>query len=190
MEVINPSSSAAAEAAVLLKKEGVVICLTDTVYGFLADAGNKKAVTKIYKIKNRPETKPLPVFVKDLKMAKEIAEIDSRQEKILRKYWPGKYTFILKRKSEIKLYGVDEKTIAMRIPNHKLLLQLLKKMNRPLVQTSVNISTQEPLKSAEAIIEAFGKSKLVGLIIDGGRAKSGKSSKIIDLASGKLIRLR
>src|SRR3990167_5100092 len=141
MKVIRPSASAAAKATALLKKGGVVICQTDTVYGFLADATNKKAVDKIYKIKKRPKSKPLPVFVKDFKMARELAEIDGHQAKILKK--------------------------------------LLKKVNRPLAQTSVNISTQEPLKNKEAILAAFGKNKLVGLIIDGGKAKNGKPSKII-----------
>lgn len=88
------------------------------------------------------------------------------------------------------LYGVDKGTIALRIPKHLFLQKLLKKVNRPLAQTSVNISTQEPLKNKEAILAAFGKNKLVGLIIDGGKAKNGKPSKIIDLSNGKLTTIR
>ena len=80
-----------------------MICPTDTVYGFLADAENKKAVDKIYKIKKRPKSKPLAVFVKDFKMAKELAEINENQEKILKNKWPGKYTFVLERK-KARLY--------------------------------------------------------------------------------------
>src|SRR3989344_6737368 len=92
------------KALAVLKSGGVIICPTDTVYGFLADAASKKAVAKIYKIKKRPRSKPLPVFVRDLAMAKQIVVIDEWQAKILKKYWPGKYTFILKRK-KYKLYG-------------------------------------------------------------------------------------
>ena len=119
MEEIN-------KAIAVLHNGGVVIFPTDTVYGFLADATNKKAVESIYLIKKRLKSKPLPVFVKDFNMAKELAEIDEKQEKNIKKYWPGKYTFILKRKVQSKkrkdksknleLYGVDEKTIAIRIP--------------------------------------------------------------------------
>lgn len=178
------------KASAFLKNGGVVICPTDTVYGFLADASNKKAVDKIYRIKKRPKSKPLPVFVKDLKMAGELAEISGEQAKILKKFWPGKYTFILKRKPGKKIYGVDKKTIAIRIPKYTFLNNLLKKINKPLVQTSVNISAQEPLKNIEQIKTAFGKSKLVSLIIEGGKAKSGKPSKIIDLTSQKMIKLR
>ncbi len=190
MKIVKISSSAAAAAAALLKKGGVVICPTDTVYGFLADAGNKKAVEKIYKIKNRPKSNPLPIFVASIKMARELAELDTRAEKMLERYWPGKYTFILNRKLGTKLYGQDSKTIAMRIPKHPFLQKLLKKINRPLVQTSVNISAQEPLNSPEQIMTTFGKSKLVGLIITSSKPLMGKSSKIIDLTTKKRVLLR
>jgi len=194
MKIIKPSSSAAAVAATLLKKGGVVICPTDTVYGFLADASNKKAVEKIYNIKKRPKSKPLSLFVKDFKMASEIAVIDEKQAKILKKFWPGKYTFILKRKQmdvgRLSIYGVKKETIAIRIPNHPFLKKLLKKVNRPLVQTSVNISTQEPLNNREAILATFEKSKLVGLIIDDGNTRNAQPSKIVDLTARNLTRIR
>ncbi len=170
------------KAVSILKKGGVIICSTDTVYGFLADAGNKKAVAKIYKIKKRPKSKPLPIFVANMKMARELAEIDSRAEKMLKKYWPGKYTFVLPKKKG--------GTIALRIPKHTFLQKLLKKINRPLVQTSANISGQEPLNSGEQIMTTFGKSKLVDLIIDGGSLKNAKSSKIIDLTGNTIKTLR
>jgi len=190
MKVIKPSVSATGTAAALLKKGGVIICPTDTVYGFLADAQNKKAVNKIYKIKKRPKSKPLSVFVKDLKMAKEMADINGQQEMRLRKYWPGKVTVVLKRKAGLKIYGVKKDTIAIRIPGHLFLQKLLKKIDRPLAQTSVNISTQEPLNSIDAILTTFSKNKLVGLIIDGGDIKNARASKIVDLKGKKLTRLR
>ncbi|MEK7658419.1 MAG: L-threonylcarbamoyladenylate synthase [Patescibacteria group bacterium] len=173
----------------MINNGGVVICPTDTVYGFLADAENKKAVEKIFKIKKRPKSKPLAVFVKDLKMAKEIAEIDARQEKILKKHWPGKYTFILKTAEDgLPLFGVDKNTIAIRIPKYKFLQGLLKKINKPLAQTSVNISGKPPLIKISDIIEQFKKYDI--LIIDGGNLKKSKPSKIIDLTNkNKIIRL-
>ena len=193
MTTIKESLRAVALAAALLKKGGVVVCATDTVYGFLADASNKKAVEKIYKIKKRPKSKPLSVFVKDIKMAKEIAIIDEKQEKRLKKYWPGKYTFILKLKVEsrkLKVFGIKKNSIALRIPKYKFLNDLLKKINRPLVQTSVNISTQEPLNSAEQIIATFKKNKLISLMIDGGELKKNIPSQIHTLNHGVLTRIR
>lgn len=197
MNINKPSPQSLNEAILCLQKGEVVICPTDTVYGFLADAQNKKAVDKIYKIKKRPKSKPLPVFVSSITMAKELAEIDARQMKFLKKYWPGKYTFVLKRKRNVNLkafkkalHGVGGETIALRIPRHAFLQKLLKKMNRPLVQTSVNISSQEPLKSAEQIMATFGKNRLVGLIIGSSKPLRSKSSSIIDLCAKKVVTLR
>lgn len=166
----------------------MVICPTDTVYGFLADASNKKAVEKIYKIKKRAKLKPLPVFVKNITMAKELAEIDGKQLKILKKYWPGKYTFVLKRKPGSKLYGVDKKTIAIRIPKYYFLNALLKKINRPLVQTSVNISGHETMRDSKDILKVFSKNNI--FIVSAGKLKKSSPSKIIDLTSVRLTRLR
>src|SRR3989344_3653303 len=145
MEIIKPSSKALNEAVLFLKKGGVVICPTDTVYGFLADAQNKKAVAKIFKIKNRPKSKPLSLFVKDFKMAESLAEVDGRQAKILTlrlrsgqgKFWPGKYTFVLKRKAGATLYGVYKNLLSKifylstaaisKNPSHRICLILRRK---------------------------------------------------------------
>ena len=181
MEVIKLNKKSVLQAVDFLNSGGVVIFPTDTVYGFLALAENKKAVNKIYKIKNRPKSKPLPVFVKDLKMAKELAEINDKQIKILRNKWPGKYTFVLNKKD-------GKGTIALRIPKYKPLNDLLKKINKPLSQTSVNISGQDTLIKIADIEAQFAKQKI--LLIDGGNLKKSKPSKIIDLTENKLKFLR
>jgi len=188
MNSMKQSLGALTVAIRILKNGGIVICPTDTVYGFLADATNKKAVEKIYNIKKRPKSKPLPVFVKDFKMANTLADVDARQAKMLKKYWPGKYTFILKRKLGHKLYGVDKKTIALRIPNYKFLNNILEKINRSLVQTSVNISGENPFTAIDDIVKTFGSLDI--LIIDGGDIKKRKSSKVLDLTTNKIKILR
>jgi len=187
MDVVK-QQKALNRAVLAIKKGEVIICPTDTVYGFLARADNKKAVNKIYKIKNRPKLKPLPLFVSSIKKAKELAEIDKNQEKILKKYWPGKYTFVLKRKKGIKVYDGAKDTIAIRIPKNKTLNNLLNKINKPLVQTSVNISGQASLTKIGDIIEQFSKFNI--LVIDGGSLKTTKPSKILDLTKDKIKILR
>jgi len=176
-----------------LNAGGVVIFPTDTVYGFLAIAGNKKAVNKIYKIKNRSKNKLLPIFVKDFKMAKELAKINEKQIKILKSKWPGKCTFVLSSlRACLRRQGVkatkQSKTIALRIPKYKPLNSLLNKINKPLVQTSVNISGQEPLTKSSEIELQFKKQKI--LFIDAGNLKKSKPSKIIDLIENKIKVLR
>ena len=185
------NQSSANKAAQVIKKGGVVIFPTDTVYGFLADASNKKAADKIFKIKKRAKSKPLPVFVKDLKMAKVLAEISVEQEKLLKKKWPGKFTFVLKRKIGVKIYGVEKNTIALRVPKYKFLNILLKKINRPLAQTSVNVSNQPTLAKIGDIVKAFDKQKIQpDLIIDSGNLKKNKPSAIIDLTRRNIKILR
>jgi L-threonylcarbamoyladenylate synthase len=188
MEVIKKSQKVLDKIAEVLNNGGVVVCPTDTVYGFLAIAGNKKAVEKIFKIKKRPRSKPLPVFIRDLKMAEEISEINENQKKTLKKYWPGKYTFIFKRRKGVKLYGTEKNTIALRIPKYKFLNDLLKKINKPLVQTSVNVSGQPTLTKISDIIKQFNKSDI--LLIDAGNLPKSKPSKIIDLTKNKIKTLR
>ncbi|MCX6718148.1 MAG: L-threonylcarbamoyladenylate synthase [Candidatus Staskawiczbacteria bacterium] len=186
MEILKKKNANIKKIVTALENGAVVVCPTDTVYGFLADATNKKAVDRIYKIKKRSKTKPLPVFVKDFKMAKELAEIDEKHAKALKSKWPGKYTFILNKK-KVKLYGTDKNTIALRIPKYKFLNDLLKKINKPLVQTSVNISGNSTLAKISDIIEQFGKYDII--IIDAGNLKKSKPSKIIDLTNNnKIIR--
>lgn len=187
MEVVK-QKNALNKAKSALESGKVVICPTDTVYGFLADGANKKAADKIFKMKERPRSKPLPVFVRDFKMVQDIAVFGKNQEKILKRYWPGKYTFVLKRKHGIKVYDGAKDTIALRIPKYKFLNDLLKKINKPLVQTSVNISGKASLIKIDDIIKQFGKLDV--LVIDGGNIKKNKPSKILDLTKDKIKTLR
>lgn len=187
MEVIK-QKTAKNKLVVALKKGGVIICPTDTVYGFLADATNDKALEKIFKIKQRSKSKTLPIFVKDLKVAKELAEIDARQEKILKKYWPGSYTFVLKNKSISSSFLVKDNTIALRIPKNKFLQDLLKKIDKPLAQTSTNISNGPILRRVSEIKKEFEKENI--LVVDAGDLEKAQPSKIFDITKGKLKVLR
>jgi len=181
-------------------KRGEILALpTDTVYGLVADAANKKAVGKLFKIKKRPFKKPIPIFVKNIKTAKRFVWIGKEQEKFLKSVWPGKVTAVLKRKkNKIKLYGVDEKTIALRIPNYRFLNILLKKLNHPLTGTSANISGKPASIKIKEIISQFENQPPArnnnggqpDLIIDAGDLKKSRPSTVIDLTGEKIKILR
>ena len=178
-----------AEAAKAVGKGKVLICPTDTVYGLVCDTTNKKAVEKLFRIKNRKLTKPLPIFVKDVKMAKKLAHIDQKQEKVLKKVWPGKVTAVLKRKKGYKLYGVGKKTIALRIPKYKLVIELLKKTNSPLTGTSANVSEKPASTKIKEVLKQFtGKKYQPDLVIDKGNLPKSRPSKVVDL-TGKTIKI-
>ncbi len=180
---------AVGKAAKFIREGKVVVLPTDTVYGLVADAANKKAVEKIFKIKKRPIKNPLPVFVKDIKMAKKYAEVNEKQEKFLKKVWPGEITVVFKKIKRKKIYGVDKKTIALRIPKYKLINALLEKLNHPLTGTSANISGRPALTEIKKITYQFKNQKdQPDFIIDAGNLPKSRPSKIIDL-TGKNIKI-
>lgn len=183
MQIVKKQKINLKEVGKAIKGGKVIVFPTDTIYGLIADAKNKKAVERIYRIKKRPKNKPLPIFIKDLKQAKKLARMDKKQEGFLKSVWPGKVTAVLKRKKGgIKLYGVDEKTIALRIPKYKLMNKILKMANRPLTETSVNISGKPPITKIKEIIRHFRNKKLrPDLLIDAGDLPKSKPSKVIDL---------
>lgn len=173
----------------LIKRGEVIVCPTDTVYGLVCNATNKKAVEKLFKIKRRSLKKPVPIFVKDIKMAKKLAYIDKSQEKFLKEVWPGKVTLILKAKGKsqkVKVYGIDKKTIGLRIPNYKLINQLLLILNHPLTGTSANISGKPSSTKIKEIIKQFRNQKYQpDLIIDAGNLPESRPSTVIDLTGEK-----
>ena len=176
----------------LIKKGKVLVCPTDTVYGLICDATNKKAVEQVFKIKKRSYKKPIPVFVKDIGLAKKIARIDKKQERFLKKVWPGKVTVILEAKEKFPrgVLGSDNK-IGIRIPNYKPVLSLLKKLNTSLSSTSANISEIPGSGKIEEVIKQFSRRKnKPDLIVDAGNLKPSKSSTVVDLTDNRLIILR
>lgn len=156
---------------------------TDTVYGLLANAQNDKAVRRIFRIKKRNIKNPIPIFVRDLEMAKDFAKIDENQEKILRKVWPGQVTVILKPKQKKLAKGIGKKgkEIGIRIPNYKLLNELLKRFKKPLAQTSANVSGKPTPTSIKGILTQLKSKRLKpDLAIDAGELGK-KPSVILDL---------
>jgi len=175
------------EIVSVIKKGGVVVLPTDTVYGLVCDAGNNQAIEKIFEIKKRDKNKPLPIFVEDIKMAKTLAQIDENQERVLGKSWPGAVTFVLEAKDPLLSPLVyKNNTIAMRAPNHGLVKEIFKKFKKPLAQTSANISGQPALTKINEIIEDFSKSLMQpDLIVDAGNLSEKNPSIIIDLTKEK-----
>lgn len=186
MEVlkVNPKNLKVAIIKVVesIKKGKVIICPTDTVYGLICDATNKKAVNNIFKIKKRSFQKPVSIFVEDFKMAKKFAKINKNQGKFLKKVWPGKVIVILKTKRRFSRGIVCQRgKIGLRMPNYKLLNETLNKFKGPLAQTSANLTGKPTLPLMKNILKQFQDKKYQpDLAIDAGKL-SGKPSVVIDL---------
>ena len=166
-----------------IKKGGIVVFPTDTVYGIGCNPYYKDAVDKIFKIKGRDKTKQLPVLAYSKNEIKEIAFLDAKSEKLADKFWPGPLTLILKVKDKNiqESLGLQEK-IAVRVPDHPCLLSLLKEC-KLLVGTSANFSGQPSFNDSKAIIEAFSG---YDVLLNGGKIIDSEESTIIQFEGNEL----
>lgn len=212
MEILKINHKDLIEKVEKFLKEGkVLIFPTDTVYGLLTDATNREAVEKVLKIKKRKKGKPIPIFVADLKMAKDLAEISQKEEEFLKKVWPGKVTVVLKRQKDCKLppilfgnkntllslravgwgCGSNKNTIGLRIPKYPLLNKLLKKTRIPLTASSANISGFPASTKIKQVLKQFKNQKYQPeVVIDAGNLKPAKPSTVVDLTGPRFKILR
>lgn len=180
---VSCDSDGVKEASRILAEGGVVVFPTDTVYGIGCNPFDRNAVKRIYKIKNREPSKPLPVLTFSKEMAKKIVEFDKDSERIADTMWPGSLTIILKTK-EKKLkesLNVEEK-VAVRVPNHRCTLELLQYC-KYVVGTSANVSGAQSTADPE---ECERSMDGYDLLLDGGRIASRGESTIIEMAEGEL----
>lgn len=176
------------DAAEVLKKGGVVVFPTDTVYGIAANAFNLKAHKKVYKLKGRSFTKPLIVMASSLKELACVAEMNGMARTLAKKFWPGPLTLILPATQFGTMILGGRSNLGARIPDCKIALALLKLCGFPLVTTSANISGTPSAKSGKEAIKYF-KDK-VDFIIDGGVSKESMESTVIDVTRFPFIVIR
>jgi len=133
-----------------LQNGEVIVMPTDTVYGLAALAENEAAVQKIFKIKNRPKTMPLIIFVRSLEEAKKIAEFNELDIILAKNFWPGPLTLILNKKRK-KIFNGDKRLskIGIRIPKNNAMLNLLNCIKKPLATTSANLHREKNERNIE-----------------------------------------
>lgn len=165
----------------ILKKGGVGVLPTDTLYGLVGLALNKKAVERIYEIKKRGEAKPFIILISKIKDLKLFGvEVRKKEKAILKRYWPGPVSIILDCPSlpkEMSYLQPLNNTLAFRCPNEKWLYNVLKKAG-PLVAPSANPEGLPPAENIEQARTYFNNS--VDFYVDAGELK-GQSSTIIKL---------
>ncbi len=177
------------QAVEALKQGKVLVCPTDTVYGLVADATNKKAVQRVFDIKGREEKEALPVFVRDITMAKEYAVVI--KEEFLQKHWPGKVTFILKSRGVLPVIMGTAEKIGLRVPDYAFLGLILKNVGVPITGTSANVSGQPSLSSAKEVIAQFeGQEHQADIIIDAGVLPFSEPSSVVDLTGREPVIIR
>lgn len=172
------------EPSEIIKKGGIVIFPTETVYGIGANGLDEKAVKKLYEIKQRPLNKPISLLVSNMNMVNQIAQdITELEYKLMEKFFPGPFTIILKKKhivSNIVTAGQD--TVGIRMPSGEISRKLVEYANVPIATPSANISGRPSGTNLEQIMKDFdGK---VDYFIDGGESKLGIASTIVKVIDG------
>jgi len=188
--IISARSPEAVNKAVeYLKRGQVVCCPTDTVYGLLADATDEKAVQKVFDIKKRDKKKVVSIFIKNLKMAQKYAVMDKDMRMFLKEIWPGRITVALTRKKRTdlsKLIHSGRKTIGLRIPDSKLISQIVEKFDKPVTGTSANISGQPSTTKISQVYKYFEDQEIrPDLILNGGDLPCSNPSSVIDFSADK-----
>jgi L-threonylcarbamoyladenylate synthase len=172
----------------VLRHGGLIIYPTETFYGLGADIFLLEAIQKVYRLKRRDLSKPLPVVISDLEMLQDVAmELPPVYRPLISAFWPGPLTIILKASSRVPeaLLGPSG-SIGIRLTGYKWLRALVRKASFPLTATSANISGEMEIADSKEAIRMFeGK---VDLIVDGGRTEGFLPSTVLDL-TGKKPRL-
>ena len=170
------------KAKKLLRKNNIIVVPTETVYGLAGNAYSNSSIKKIYKLKKRPKINPLIIHYSNIESLKKDAHIDEKFIKLYKKFSPGPLTYILRKRKNSKispLANANLKTIAVRFPKNKIIRTLLKKLKFPLAIPSANISSAISPVSCNDVLDEFGKK--IKFVLDGGSAKIGLESTVINL---------
>ncbi|RLF28644.1 MAG: threonylcarbamoyl-AMP synthase [Thermoplasmata archaeon] len=173
-----------------LENGEIIVYPTDTLYALGADIYNTEAVKKVFKIKKRPFSIPLPIAVADLQWIKKIALVNNTAWKLAEHFLPGPLTLVLRKRKDTKLDIVtaNQNKIAIRIPNNKIALNILSHFG-PLTATSANIHGKKTPHVINEIKMQFSEHRDIALYIDYGHLNS-KPSTIMDLTSEKPVIIR
>ena len=189
--IYQPDAENLQQAAKIIQNGGLVAFPTETVYGLGANATIPMAVAAIFKAKNRPTFNPLISHIAEIDALEDFVEVDERALSLAKHFWPGPFTMVLKRnkKSEaMDLACAGLPTATVRMPNHKVALELIKLSGVPIVAPSANKSQTISPTTAQDVYESLGEN--VDMILDGGKCAVGVESSILDITQKQPVLLR
>ncbi len=169
-----------ARAAILLSSHALVAFPTETVYGLGADARDDTAVARVFQAKGRPQFNPLIVHVADLAAAERIAIFPDQAMRLAQTFWPGPLTLVLPLRDDAgisPLVTAGMNTVAVRVPEHPLAQELLRKFDGPVAAPSANPSGKISPTTAAHVLD--GLSGQIEAVLDGGPCPVGIESTII-----------
>jgi L-threonylcarbamoyladenylate synthase len=169
-------------ASDIIKKNGIVIYPTETVYGIGANIFSNVALEKVFAIKKRDKDKPVSVAVSDLGVMEDLVYIGEKEKRFIDMFLPGPVTVVLKKKEKVPdILTSGSELVGIRFSAHETTIKLIQLAGVPITSTSANISGEAPPKRVAQIKIA------ADYIIDGGDC-SGEPSTVVDLVNGKILR--
>ncbi|HEA66972.1 MAG TPA: threonylcarbamoyl-AMP synthase [Desulfobacterales bacterium] len=173
----NPQGRQIRRSVEILRSGGTIAYPTDTYYGIGCDILNKKAIRKIYQLKQRNKSKPFSFICSDLKNISHYANVSNYAYKTMKRLLPGPYTFILEGSRLVpKIMLTKRKTAGIRVPNHMICLALVKELGNPIITTSAT-KPDGTIINEPSFIHDFFRSR-IDVVIDGGPVP-GKPSSVI-----------
>jgi len=173
----NPQERQIQRVVDILRKGGIVAYPTDTFYGIGCDIMNKKAIEKIYAIKQRDKTKPFSFICPDLKDISTYAKISNFAYRNMKRLLPGPYTFVLSGSRMVpKIMLTKRKTAGIRVPNNQIALSLAKELGNPIISTSATDPDGNIFEDPSLLHDYFGNR--LEAVIDGGPVPGSPSSVI------------
>lgn len=188
MKTTHFTQQQVSEVASSLNLGHIIAIPTDTVYGLGVLATNKDAIKRLKAIKQRPHDKAFAYMVDSLAKIEEVCELTDRDRYLIRKYLPGPLTFIFKKKKQFYLYQESMlETLAVRIPDHPFVLDVISQLDVGLYVPSANISNSPSTINSDEVIDIF-ENKIEGIVL--GKAFNGQASTIIDCSEKELKLIR
>lgn len=184
----RPCPGAIDAAVAVLRGGGLAAFPTETFYGLGASMYREDALGRVFRIKGRPEDKPLLVLVSSIAMARAVAEVPPVAHELMARHWPGALTLVLRARPGVSpLLTAGTGTIGVRHSGHRIPSALAEKLGEPITAPSANRSGEPPPITAGEVLAAFGEQ--VDVVLDGGPTPGGLPSTVLDLTvSPPLVR--
>lgn len=183
MRILKATRNNVLAASRIVRKGGLVVYPTETVYGLGCDPFNIEAVKRIFKVKGE-RRKPLPILASSINHVEKIASMSQEGKKIAKKFWPGPLTLVFPKKLVLpNMVTCNLNSVGVRIPKHDVALQLISSSNGLLIGTSANKTGEKPPRTVQEATQPLKED--VDVVLDGGPTTLGKPSTVADLTTKK-----
>lgn len=179
---VHPEPRKVQRAVQVLNGGGLIAYPTDTVYGLGCDISNKQAIDRLYQLKGMPKDHPLAFICPDLSDIARYAVVENAVYRVLKRFLPGPYCFILQATREVpKMLLNKQKTVGIRVPNHPITIALVRELGRPLISTTASRPGGEAMVDPWEIEQEFSG---LDLVIDSGESGGVVPTTVVDLSQG------